>query len=406
MNRFARKNYFYPDLPKGYQISQMEHPLGTNGFININMDGIRKRIGLTRIHMEEDAGKLIHGENLGSPGKSYVDFNRTGVPLCEVVSEPDMRSPEEARAYLTELKSILEYTEVSDCNMEEGSLRCDANVSIRPVGQKEFGTRTELKNLNSFKFVQKAIEYEVTRQTKILNQGEQVKQETRLYDSDKGETFPMRSKEEAHDYRYFPDPDLVPIVIDDAWVEEIRKTIPELPEQKRERFSNSYDIPEYDAGVLTSSKPLADYFEQCASQFPQPKIISNWIMGDLLRELKKDGKNIKECPIIPSALVDLLKLIDSGVISGNIAKGVFEEMYQTQKPADLIVEEKGLKQITDSSAIEKIIEQNCTANPSQVEELRGGKEKVLGFLVGQVMKASKGKANPGVVNKLLKEKIG
>ena len=406
MNRFARKNYFYPDLPKGYQISQMEHPLGTNGFININMDGIRKRIGLTRIHMEEDAGKLIHGENLGSPGKSYVDFNRTGVPLCEVVSEPDMRSPEEARAYLTELKSILEYTEVSDCNMEEGSLRCDANVSIRPVGQKEFGTRTELKNLNSFKFVQKAIEYEVTRQTRILNQGEQVKQETRLYDSDKGETFPMRSKEEAHDYRYFPDPDLVPIVIDDAWVEEIRKTIPELPEQKRERFSNSYDIPEYDAGVLTSSKPLADYFEQCASQFPQPKIISNWIMGDLLRELKKDGKNIKECPIIPSALVDLLKLIDSGVISGNIAKGVFEEMYQTQKPADLIVEEKGLKQITDSSAIEKIIDQVIQANPSQVEELRGGKEKVLGFLVGQVMKASKGKANPGVVNKLLKEKIG
>ena len=335
-----------------------------------------------------------------------MDFNRTGVPLCEVVSEPDMRSPEEARAYLTELKSILEYTEVSDCNMEEGSLRCDANVSIRPVGQKEFGTRTELKNLNSFKFVQKAIEYEVTRQTKILNQGEQVKQQTRLYDSDKGETFPMRSKEEAHDYRYFPDPDLVPIVIDDAWVEEIRKTIPELPEQKRERFSNSYDIPEYDAGVLTSSKPLADYFEQCASQFPQPKIISNWIMGDLLRELKKDGKNIKECPIIPSALVDLLKLIDSGVISGNIAKGVFEEMYQTQKPADLIVEEKGLKQITDSSAIEKIIDQVIQANPSQVEELRGGKEKVLGFLVGQVMKASKGKANPGVVNKLLKEKIG
>ena len=406
MNRFARKNYFYPDLPKGYQISQMEHPLGTNGFININLDGIRKRIGLTRTHMEEDAGKLIHGENLGSPGKSYVDFNRTGVPLCEVVSEPDMRSPEEARAYLTELKSILEYTEVSDCNMEEGSLRCDANVSIRPIGQKEFGTRTELKNLNSFKFVQKAIEYEVARQTKVLDQGEQVKQETRLYDSDKGETFPMRSKEEAHDYRYFPDPDLVPIVIDDAWVEKIRKTIPELPEQKRERFSSSYDIPEYDAGVLTSSKPLADYFEQCTSQFSQPKIISNWIMGDLLRELKKDGKNIKECPVMPSALVDLLKLIDSGVISGNIAKGVFEDMYKTQKPADLIVEEKGLKQITDSSAIEQIIDQVIQANPSQVEELKGGKEKVLGFLVGQVMKASKGKANPGVVNKLFKEKIG
>jgi aspartyl-tRNA(Asn)/glutamyl-tRNA(Gln) amidotransferase subunit B len=406
MNRFARKNYFYPDLPKGYQISQFELPLGTKGFININVDGTRKRIGLTRIHMEEDAGKLIHGENLGSPGKSYVDFNRTGVPLCEVVSEPDLRSPEEARAYLTELKAILEYTEVSDCNMEEGSLRCDANVSIRPVGQKEFGTRTELKNLNSFKFVQKAIEYEVERQTRILDQGETVKQETRLYDSDRGETFSMRSKEEAHDYRYFPDPDLVPIVIDEAWIEEIRKTIPELPEQKRERFVSSYGIPEYDAGVLTSSKPLADYFEQCATQFPQPKIISNWIMGDLLRELKKDSRGIEECPVSPSALVALLKLIDSGTISGNIAKGVFEEMYQTQKPADRIVEEKGLKQITDSSAIEKIVDEVIQANPSQVEEFKGGKDKVLGFLVGQIMKASKGKANPGMVNKLLKERIG
>lgn len=406
MNRFSRKNYFYPDLPKGYQISQFELPLGTKGFININVDGTRKRIGLTRIHMEEDAGKLIHGENLGSPGKSYVDFNRTGVPLCEVVSEPDLRSPEEARAYLTELKAILEYTEVSDCNMEEGSLRCDANVSIRPVGQKEFGTRTELKNLNSFKFVQKALEYEVERQTRILDQGETVKQETRLYDSDRGETFSMRSKEEAHDYRYFPDPDLVPIVIDDAWIEEIRKTIPELPEQKRERFVSSYGIPEYDAGVLTSSKPLADYFEQCAAQFPQPKIISNWIMGDLLRELKKDSRGIEECPVSPSALVDLLKLIDSGTISGNIAKGVFEEMYQTQKPADRIVEEKGLKQITDSSAIEKIVDEVIQANPSQVEEFKGGKDKVLGFLVGQIMKASKGKANPGMVNKLLKERIG
>ncbi len=406
MNRFARKNYFYPDLPKGYQISQFELPLGTNGFININIDGTKKRIGLTRIHMEEDAGKLIHGENLGSPGKSYVDFNRTGVPLCEVVSEPDMRSPEEARAYLTELKAILEYTEVSDCNMEEGRLRCDANVSIRPVGQKELGTRAELKNLNSFKFVQKAIEYEVERQTKILDQGESVKQETRLYDSVRGETLSMRSKEEAHDYRYFPDPDLVPIVIDDAWVEKIRKTIPELPEQKRERFASSYKIPEYDAGVLTSSKPLADYFEQCAAQFPQPKIISNWVMGDLLRELKKDGRSIKECPVSPSALVNLLKLIDSGTISGNIAKGIFEEMYQTQKPAGRIVEEKGLKQITDSSAIEKIVDEIIQANSNQVEEFKGGKEKVFGFLVGQIMKASKGKANPGMVNKLLKEKIG
>ena len=406
MNRFARKNYFYPDLPKGYQISQFELPLGTNGFININVDGTKKRIGLTRIHMEEDAGKLIHGENSGRPGKSYVDFNRTGVPLCEVVSEPDMRSAEEARAYLNELKSILEYTGVSDCNMEEGSLRCDANVSIRPVGQKEFGTRAELKNLNSFKFIQKAIEYEVDRQTKLLDQGDTVKQETRLYDADRNETFPMRSKEEAHDYRYFPDPDLVPIMIDEAWVEELRKTIPELPEQKRERFVKNYKIPEYDAGVLTSSKPLADYFEQCTALFPQPKTISNWMMGDLLRELKKDGSNIVDCPVLPSALVDLLKLIESGTISGNIAKGIFEEMYQTQKSAGSIVEEKGLKQITDSSAIEKIVAEVLQANPSQVEEFKGGKEKVLGFLVGQVMKASKGKANPAMVNKLLKKKMG
>ncbi len=406
MNRFARKNYFYPDLPKGYQISQFELPLGTNGYININVDGTKKRIGLTRIHMEEDAGKLIHGENSGRPGKSYVDFNRTGVPLCEVVSEPDMRSAEEARAYLNELKSILEYTGVSDCNMEEGSLRCDANVSIRPVGQKEFGTRAELKNLNSFKFIQKAIEYEVDRQTKLLDQGDTVKQETRLYDADRNETFPMRSKEEAHDYRYFPDPDLVPIMIDEAWVEELRKTIPELPEQKRERFVKSYKIPEYDAGVLTSSKPLADYFEQCTALFPQPKTISNWMMGDLLRELKKDGRNIVDCPVSPSALVDLLKLIESGTISGNIAKGIFEEMYQTQKSAGSIVEEKGLKQITDSSAIEKIVAEVIQANHSQVEEFKGGKEKVFGFLVGQVMKASKGKANPGIVNKLLKEKMG
>ena len=405
MNRFARKNYFYPDLPKGYQISQFEEPLGINGYININIDGTKKRIGLTRIHMEEDAGKLIHGENLGSPGKSYVDFNRTGVPLCEVVSEPDLRSAQEARAYLGELKSILQYAEVSDCNMEEGSLRCDANISLRPEGQKEFGTRTELKNLNSFKFVQKAIEYEVDRQTRILEQGDKVIQETRLYDSDKGETFSMRSKEEAHDYRYFHDPDLVPVVLEEAWVEEIKKTIPELPEQKRERFAKEYGLPEYDAGVLTSSRELADYFEKCTSLFAKPKIISNWIMGDLLRELNKSNQEIGECPLSPEALVNLLKLIDEGVISGNIAKSVFEEMYQTGKEASVIVEEKGLKQITDDKAIDEMVEGVLQANPNQVEEYKGGKEKVLGFLVGQVMKASKGKANPGAVNKLLKEKI-
>ena len=405
MNRFARKNYFYPDLPKGYQISQFEEPLGVNGYINIYINGIKKRIGLTRIHMEEDAGKLIHGENLGSPGKSYVDFNRTGVPLCEVVSEPDLRSPEEARAYLGELKSILEYTQVSDCNMEEGNLRCDANISLRPKGQKEFGTRTELKNLNSFKFVQKAVEYEVDRQARILDQGDQVIQETRLYDSDRGETFSMRSKEEAHDYRYFPDPDLVPVVVNEAWVEKIKKTIPELPEQKRERFVIEYSLPEYDAGVLTSSRELADYFEKCTSLFSKPKIISNWIMGDLLRELNKSNQLINECPVSPSSLVNLLKLVDGGVISGNIAKSVFEEMYQTGKEPITIVDEKNLKQITDDKAIDKMVEGVLQANLSQVNEYKGGKEKVLGFLVGQVMKASKGKANPETVNKLLKEKI-
>ena len=405
MNRFARKNYFYPDLPKGYQISQFEEPLGVNGYINIYINGIKKRIGLTRIHMEEDAGKLIHGGNLGSPAKSYVDFNRTGVPLCEVVSEPDLRSPEEARAYLGELKSILEYTQVSDCNMEEGSLRCDANISLRPTGQKEFGTRTELKNLNSFKFVQKAIEYEVDRQTRILDQGDQVIQETRLYDSDRGETFSMRSKEEAHDYRYFPDPDLVPVVVDEAWVEEIKKTIPELPEQKRERFAIEYSLPEYDAGVLTSSRELANYFEKCTALFSKPKTISNWIMGDLLRELNKSNQAISKCPVSPNVLVSLLKLIDEGVISGNIAKSVFEEMYQTGKEPTAIIDEKGLKQITDDKAIDKMVEGVLQANLSQVDEYKRGKEKVLGFLVGQVMKASKGKANPGTVNKLLKEKI-
>ena len=289
--------------------------------------------------------------------------------------------------------------------MEEGSLRCDANISLRPEGQKEFGTRTELKNLNSFKFVQKAIEYEVDRQTRILEQGENVIQETRLYDSDKAETFSMRSKEEAHDYRYFPDPDLVPVVIDEAWVEEIKKTIPELPEQKRERFTKEYGLPEYDAGVLTSSRELADYFEKCTSLFTKPKIISNWVMGDLLRELNKNNQEIGQCPISPEALVNLLKLIDEGIISGNIAKSVFEEMYQTGKEANLIVEEKGLKQITDDKAIDEMVEGILQANPSQVEEYKGGKEKVLGFLVGQVMKASKGKANPGAVNKLLKEKL-
>ncbi|UCD11590.1 MAG: Asp-tRNA(Asn)/Glu-tRNA(Gln) amidotransferase subunit GatB [Nitrospinaceae bacterium] len=406
MNRFARKNYFYPDLPKGYQISQFELPIGTGGHIDIETAEGAKRIGLTRIHMEEDAGKLVHGENLGSPGRSYVDYNRTGVPLVEIVSEPDLRSPEEARAYLTELKAILDYTEVSDCNMEEGSLRCDANVSIRPMGESALGTRTELKNLNSFRFVQRALEYEVDRQQQILEQGDKVLQETRLYDADKGVTFTMRSKEEAHDYRYFPEPDLVPVVVDDAWREEIRRTLPELPEQKRQRFAREFGIPAYDAGVLTASRALADYYEQCLALHMQPKLISNWIMGELLRELKNDERTIDQCPVTPEALTGLLKLVEEGAISGKTAKTVFEEMYRTGKPAADIVKEKGLTQISDQSTLEHLIDDVLANNAAQVEEYRGGKEKVFGYLVGQAMKATRGQGNPALVNELLKKKLG
>jgi aspartyl-tRNA(Asn)/glutamyl-tRNA(Gln) amidotransferase subunit B len=404
-SRFARKNYFYPDLPKGYQITQFELPIGLNGHINIQTNGTPKRIGLTRIHLEEDAGKSIHGENLGSPGRSYVDYNRTGVPLIEIVSEPDLRSPAEAREYLVQLKAILDYAEVSDVNMEEGSLRCDANVSLRPVGQTELGTRTELKNINSFKFVQKALEYEIERQAKVLDQGDAVVQETRLYDSDKGVTFPMRSKEEAHDYRYFPEPDLVPTVCDESWIDSLRQSLPEMPEQKQNRFVSEYEIPEYDAGVLTTSKALADYFETCVKLFDQPKIISNWIMGDLLRELKNDDKEIDDCPVTPERLTDLLKLIDGGSISGKMAKTVFEDMYQSGKPPAEIVKAKGLTQISDESALLKMVEDVIAANPGQAADFKNGKDKLMGFFVGQVMKASKGQANPALVNKLIKEKL-
>ena len=405
VNRFARKNYFYPDLPKGYQISQFELPLGLGGHVNIRINGAKKKIGLTRIHMEEDAGKLIHGENLGSPGKSYVDFNRTGVPLVEIVSEPDLRSGEEAREYLTQLKSILDYAEVSDCNMEEGSLRCDANVSVRPEGQKEFGTRTETKNLNSFRFVQRAIEYEFDRQIKVLEQGDSIVQETRLYDSNKGVTFTMRSKEEAHDYRYFPEPDLVPVEISDEWIKETMDDLPELPEQKRERFVQSYNIPEYDAGVLTTSRNIADYYEKSVSLYPEPKEISNWIMGELLRQLKIDGRKIDASPIKPEDLIALLKLIKEGILSAKMAKTVFEEMYQSSKSATEIVAQKGLAQITDSSTIENLVNEILKVNKDQVEQYKNGKEKVFGFLVGQIMKQSKGQADPALVNKLLKDKI-
>ncbi len=403
--RFARKNYFYPDLPKGYQISQYELPLCQKGNVTINLNENTKKIGITRIHMEEDAGKLIHGENLGQPDSSYVDFNRTSLPLIEIVSEPDIRSSEEAKEYLLKLKATLEYLNICDCNMEEGSLRCDANISLRPKGEEKLGTKTELKNMNSFRNVQRAIEYEVKRQTYILDNDEKVIQQTRLWDTGKNETIPMRTKEEAHDYRYFPDPDLVPIVVNGEWIEKIRKDLPELPDEKRKRFVKQYKIPEYDAGVLTSSLPLADYYEQCVEMFPQPKTTSNWIMGDILRVLKTDDKEIMDCPVTPKHLTDMLKMIDDKTISSKIAKTVFEEMYSSGIPPVEIVKKKGLVQISDEDSILRIIQDILNKNKAEAEAYRNGKTKILGFFVGQVMKTTQGKANPALVNKLLKENL-
>ena len=403
--RFARKNYFYPDLPKGYQISQYELPLCQKGNVTINLNGNTKKIGITRIHMEEDAGKLIHGENLGQPDSSYVDFNRTSLPLIEIVSEPDIRSSEEAREYLLKLKATLEYLNICDCNMEEGSLRCDANISLRSKGEKKLGTKTELKNMNSFRNVQKAIEYEIKRQTHILDNDEKVIQQTRLWDTVKNETIPMRTKEEAHDYRYFPDPDLVPIVVNNEWIEKIRKDLPELPDEKRKRFVKQYKIPEYDAGVLTSSRPLADYYEQCVEMFPHPKTTSNWIMSDILRVLKRDDKEIMDCPVTPKHLTDMLKMIENRTISSKIAKTVFEEMYSSGIPPVEIVKKKGLVQISNEDSILKIIQEVLSKNQVEVEAYRNGKTKLLGFFVGQVMKETQGKANPALVNKLLKENL-
>ncbi len=400
---FARKNYFYPDLPKGYQISQYELPISEHGHLMVDVNGDEKKIRILRIHMEEDAGKNIHGEQ-GDPC-SYVDLNRTGVPLMEIVSEPDIRSPEEAASYMRKLRTILRYIDVCDGNMEEGSLRCDANISLRPKGEKELGTRAELKNMNSFKHVQKALEYEIKRQTQILEQGGTIVQETRLWDADKGISLSMRGKEEAHDYRYFPDPDLVPLHVDEEWTEEVRKTLPELPGQKQDRFIREYGLPGYDTEVLTSSREIADYFETCNRSAQSPKAVSNWIMGDILRELKNDERGIQDCPIEPPMLAEMIGMIEKGEISGKIAKTVFQEMYRTGKPPKQIVQEKNLIQVTNEGEIIKIVDQVLADNPGQVEEYRGGKEKVLGFFVGQVMKASKGKANPGLVNKILKQRL-
>ena len=402
VNRFARKNYFYPDLPKGYQISQYALPLAEAGYVDIDVNGDTRRIGITRIHMEEDAGKLIHDEH--SPA-SYVDLNRTGVPLIEIVSEPDMRSAAEAAAYLRGLHEILVYLEICDGNMEEGSFRCDANVSLRPRGQEEFGTRAELKNMNSFRNVQHALEYEISRQQYVLESGGAVIQETRLWDDAQGVTHSMRGKEEAHDYRYFPDPDLVPIVISPEWIDDVKGTLPELPREKRERFVRDYDIPPYDAGVLTATRALADYYEATLRHSAAPKSASNWIMGDILGHLKEDRLDITSSPVRPKDLGALIALIEDGTISGKIAKEVFEEMWKTGQSPEKIVEAQGLRQISDASALGAAVDEVLAANPDQVVQYRGGKDKLFGYFVGQTMKATQGKANPQLINEILKRKL-
>jgi aspartyl-tRNA(Asn)/glutamyl-tRNA(Gln) amidotransferase subunit B len=400
---FARKNYFYPDLPMGYQISQFELPVAEHGHIVIHTEKGEKRIGITRIHMENDAGKNIHSS---TDNASYVDLNRAGVPLIEIVSEPDMRSAEEAVAYLKSLRAILVYLGICDGNLEEGSFRCDANVSIRPRGQEEFGTRAELKNMNSFRNIQRAIEYEVERQIDLVEDGEQVVQETRLFDTVKGVTRSMRGKEEAHDYRYFPDPDLLPLIIEEEWMDKWRAELPELPEARCLRFQDVLGLPVYDAQVLTAEKEVADYFETALAIYNEPKKISNWVMGEILRELNDRGVMLDECKLRPEDLAGLVKLVDDGVISGSMAKGVFKELFETGGDPEAYVKAKGLVQISDTSAIEGLVDEVLAENPSEVERYKGGDKKLTGFFVGQVMKKSKGKANPGLVNQLLAKRLG
>ncbi|WP_410772298.1 Asp-tRNA(Asn)/Glu-tRNA(Gln) amidotransferase subunit GatB [Fontibacillus sp. BL9] len=398
VSKFDRKNYFYPDSPKAYQISQFDQPIGENGYIDIEVDGVTKRIGITRLHLEEDAGKLTH---VDGGYASLVDFNRVGTPLVEIVSEPDISSPEEARAYLEKLRAIMQYCDVSDVKMEEGSMRCDANISLRPQGQKEFGIRAELKNMNSFRGVLRGLEYEQYRQAEILDDGGQVVQETRRWDEAQGKTFSMRGKEEAHDYRYFPDPDLVKIHIDQEWKDRIRASIPELPDARKARYASEYGLPDYDAGVITSSKPLADLFESSLGYTSDAKAVSNWIMGDLLGYLNSNGLELAEVKLSGQGLGEMINLIEKGTISSKIAKTVFKEMLQSGKQPQQIVEEQGLVQISDEGAILAIVKEVVANNPASVQDYKAGKDKAIGFLVGQVMKQSKGKANPGLVNKLL-----
>lgn len=397
-----RKNYFYPDLPKAYQVSQFDLPLCKNGHVDIEAGGNRKRIGITRIHIEEDAGKLMHDEwDTGT----LVDYNRCGVPLIEIVSEPDMRSPEEARAFVENVKSILEYLDVSDCKMQEGSLRADVNLSVRPKGREKFGTRTEMKNLNSFRSIVRAAENEAQRQIREIEAGGVIIQETRRWDDNKGVSYAMRSKEEAHDYRYFPEPDLVPVVIDAKWLEKIKASLPELPEARKNRYISEYNLPEYDAGLLTSTKCLADYFEEAAKDCSNSKAVSNWIMGDLMRVLKEKGLEADSIPFPGKYLAKLVLLIDKGTISGTIAKKVFEKMFESGKDPGVIVKEEGLEVVSDEGALSETVRKIIEANPQSAADYRSGKEKAFGFLVGQAMREMKGKADPQLINRLLKEEL-
>jgi aspartyl-tRNA(Asn)/glutamyl-tRNA(Gln) amidotransferase subunit B len=402
---FARKNYFYPDLPKGYQISQYDKPLAEHGYIDIETGGRAKRIGITRLHLEEDAGKSLH-EGFSDPERSYIDLNRSGTPLAEIVSEPDLRSPEEAYEYLTRLKEIILYTGVSDCNMEEGSLRCDANVSIRPRGQKELGTKTEIKNVNSFRFVKQALEYEIERQIEVVEEGGRITQETRLYNPTEGRTYGMRSKEHAHDYRYFPEPDLLPLVVDSKWQQEIRARLPELPEARRQRMVSEYGITIKDAHVLTATRALADQFEEAARAARNPKKVANLVQSELMGRLKAQNLEIEQSPITMKGVAFSADLVESGAISGKMLKDLYDLAFERNQDFPVVYEKEKPQQITDESAIEKMIDEVIAASSKQVEQYRAGKTTIIGFFVGQVMKASKGQANPEKVNELLKKKLG